>query len=231
MSNPVCIVMVKAPRAGAVKTRLVPALSGANAASLAACFAQDAIANVRHVVRQVIIAYAPRDGRPALEQLLPHDNLFWVEQRGRDLGARLEAAARHATAHGFSPIVIIGTDSPTLPAVFIETAIDSLAARASDIVLGPTDDGGYYLIGFREYPGGLFQNIRWSTPLVYGQTAENAARLNLRSLTLPRWYDVDAFPDLLRLRDELLTNEAARERAPATYRWLLAHDAPPSSAV
>ncbi len=224
MSNPVCIVMVKAPRAGAVKTRLVPPLSGAEAASLAACFAQDAVANARHVLPQVIVAYAPADGRRALEELLPHKELLWHEQRGDDLGARLEAAARDAATQGFSPIIITGTDSPTLPRSFIERAIDSLAANNSDIALAPTDDGGYCLVGLRRLTDGLFQNVRWSTPLAYQQTADNAASSHLRLLRLPRWYDVDKFSDLLRLRDELLTDEAARESAPHTHQWLLAHD-------
>lgn len=224
MPYPVCIVMVKAPRAGAVKTRLVPPLSGADAARLATCFAQDWVANVRPVVPRVIIAYAPADGRSALAELLPHDDLIWHEQQGEDLGARLETAARFATACGFSPVVITGTDSPTLPPSSVETAIDSLAADTSDIALAPTDDGGYSLVGFRQFTDGLFQNVPWSTALAYRQTAANAARLSLRLLALPRGYDVDTFPDLLRLRDELLTNEAARERATHTFRWLLAHD-------
>ncbi len=225
MSRPVCIVMVKAPRAGAVKTRLMPPLSGAEAASLAACFAKDVVANASRAVQQVVVAYAPSDGRRALEELLPHKDLLWLEQRGDDLGARFEAAIRHAAAQGFSPIIIIGTDSPTLPRSFIETAIDSLAADNSDIVLAPTDDGGYCLIGFRKFTDGIFQNVRWSTPLAYRQTADNAARLHLRSLTLPRWYDVDTYADLLRLRDEVLTDEAARTLAPSTYEWLRARDA------
>ncbi len=224
MSNPVCVVMVKAPRAGAVKTRLMPALSGMDAARLAACFAQDVVANVRRIVQQVIVAYAPADGRRALEQLLPYKNLLWLEQQGDDLGARLEAAARDAATRGFGPIIIVGTDSPTLPDSFIETAIASLAANISDIVLAPTDDGGFCLVGIRECRGGLFQNIQWSTPLAHEQTAGNATRLKLRSLILSRWYDVDTYADLLRLRNEMLTDGAARKRAPFTYEWLRAHD-------
>jgi len=224
MSNPVCIVMVKAPRPGAVKTRLVPPLSGTDAASLAACFAQDAVGGARRVLQQVIVAYAPDDGRRALEELLPHKDLLWHEQQGDDLGARLADAVRDASARGFSPIIIIGADSPTLPRSFIERAIKSLAANNSDIALAPTDDGGYCLVGLRRLTDGLFQNVRWSTPLAYQQTADNAAISHLRLLRLPRWYDVDTFSDLLRLRDELLTDEAARESAPHTHKWLLAHD-------
>lgn len=195
-----------------------------DAASLAACFARDCVANLRRVVKRVIVAYAPSDGLRDLEALFPHDDLLWLEQRGKDLGARLAHAARAAAARGFSPVIITGTDSPTLPASFVETATDSLAADKSDIALCPTDDGGYCPVGLRVIADGLFQNVEWSTPLAYRQTADNAARLNLRVLTLPQWYDVDTYADLLLLRDEILTDKAARARAPFTHQWLLAHD-------
>ena len=229
--RPVCIVMVKAPRAGAVKTRLVPPLTGAQAATLATCFAADTLACVRRVVSEVIMAYAPADGRAPLEALLPHGDLVWLEQQGEDLGERLETAAGHAFAHGYGPVIVAGADSPTLPASFVERAVASLGAGDSDVVLGPTDDGGYYLVGLRRPSSGLFQNVAWSTPHAYRQTFDNAARLNLRTLELPRWYDVDTFKDLLRLRDEIFMDEESRQRAPSTNGWLLAHaSALPASA-
>ena len=221
--RPVCIVMTKAPRAGAVKTRLVPPLSGAQAASLAACFARDTVACVRRVVPEVMLAYAPADGRARLEELFPEGGLLWVEQRGDDLGARLDAAAEHARALGHGPVIIVGADSPTLPPSFVRLALASLDNGETDVALGPTDDGGYYLVGQRQFSGGLFRNVAWSTPLAYQQTAANAAREGLRTLELPRWYDVDTPADLVRLREEILADEAARLRAPATHRWLLAH--------
>ena len=231
MPRTVCIVMVKSPSAGAVKTRLVPPLSGRDAAGLAACFAQDMVISLRRIVSDIIIAYAPLDGRPALEELLPVNGLIWLEQQGEDLGARLEAAAAQAAMLGFGPVIITGTDSPTVPISFIETGISSLAAGESDIVLGPTEDGGYYVVGLRQFAGGLFQNVEWSTSLAYQQTVDNAGRFNLRTLELPRWYDVDTFSDLLYLRDEIFTSEEARRRAPATYQWLLEHDSQLSTVV
>jgi uncharacterized protein len=223
MTRPVCIMMVKAPRAGAVKTRLTPPLSAAEAAALAACFARDTLAGVRSVVPEIIVAYAPPDGRAQLEALFPAGNLLWLKQRGEDLGARIESAAADAAALGHGPVIVVGSDSPTLPPSFIERAVGALAAGESDIALGPTEDGGYYLVGLRRPARGLFRNVAWSTPLAYRQTADNAARSGLRTLELPRWYDVDTPGDLLRLRDEILTSEEARSRAPATRRWLRAH--------
>ena len=229
--RPVCIVMVKRPRAGAVKTRLVPPLTGEQAASLAACFARDTVSGLRRVVPEIVVAYAPADGRAALETLFASDDeppsapgeLLWLEQRGADLGARLDAAAAHAFDAGGGPVVIVGADSPTLPPSYVERAVGSLAAGEADIALGPTEDGGYYLVGLRAPRRGLFQNVAWSTPAAYRQTADNAARLGLRALELPRWYDVDTRADLLRLREEIFRDAAARRRAPATHRWLLAH--------
>src|SRR5437868_3277954 len=121
MSRPVVIVMVKAPRAGLAKTRLAPPLSELDAASLAACFAQDVVNNARSIVSGLIIAYAPADGRAALATLLP-GGLLWLAQQGQDLGARLVAAIAHAALLGFSPVIVLGTDSPTLPPAFIEAA-------------------------------------------------------------------------------------------------------------
>ncbi|MCA1600134.1 MAG: TIGR04282 family arsenosugar biosynthesis glycosyltransferase [Acidobacteria bacterium] len=216
--------MVKASRSGTVKTRLAPPLSSAEAAALAACFARDTLTGVRRIAHDVILAYAPANGRAALEAILPNKNLLWFEQRGEDLGARLEAVTAHAASLGYAPIIVVGTDSPTLPLSFVESAINSLSAGESDLALGPTEDGGYYLVGLRRYVSNLFQNIAWSTPLAYEQTMHNAARLSLRALELPRWYDVDTSADLLRLRNEIFTSEEARAQAPATYQWLQAHD-------
>lgn len=220
MSRPAVIIMVKAPRAGSVKTRLTPPLSEMDAAALAACFAQDTVNGASRVTSEVIIAYAPADGREMLEAFLP-DGLRWLEQRGEDLGERLEAVAAQAFATGFGPLVFIGADSPTLPSQFIATAIDSLAAAESDIALGPTEDGGFYLVGLRQNTHGLFRNIAWSTSQAYAHASRNAARLGLRLLELPPWYDVDTPADLERLRSELSGDEQARMRAPATYQWLL----------
>src|SRR5690242_13371756 len=98
--RPIIIVMAKAPRAGEVKTRLIPALSGAEAASLAGCFAVDTVCSALSIARDVMIAYSPEDGREALEALLP-GGLQWVAQQGIDLGARMDGALSHAHACGY----------------------------------------------------------------------------------------------------------------------------------
>ena len=128
----------------------------------------------------------------------------------------MDAAIAYAANLGCGPIIVTGADSPTLPGSFTETARDALTAEKTDAVLGPTVDGGYYLLGLRNCVPRLFQNIDWSMPLTYEQTASNINGLGLHLLELLQWYDVDTFSDLLRLREELLSDDKAPRRAPAT---------------
>lgn len=235
--RPAIIVMVKAPRAGAVKTRLVPALNSDDAATLAACFACDVVTQARRIATRiqgarVIVAYAPDDAQATLEPLLAgaaaqdfNTPLAWHAQRGQNLGERLANVCHDAFAAGRAPVVIVGTDSPTLAPAHVESALRRLVRGDCDLCIGGTDDGGYYLIGLRAHAPAIFQNIEWSTARVYGQTLHRAARLGLRACELPRWYDVDEPGDLLRLREEFRDSEAARALAPATYAWLRANAA------
>ena len=95
-------------------------------------------------------------------------------------------------------MVLIGSDNPTLPQSLIEQACAAL--DADDLCIGPSADGGYYLIGLREPHLGVFDAIEWSTSRVYGQTLARAERLGLRVASLPEWYDVDEPSDLVRLQ-------------------------------
>jgi uncharacterized protein len=218
--------MAKAPRPGEAKTRLVPALSEEAAASLAACFVHDTVRKARQVVRNVIVSFIPPDGRAVLEPLVPKE-VDWVEQKGNELGDRLAGAIEEASARGFSPVLVLGTDSPTLPISYLETAVRLLDSCHADVVLGPAEDGGYYLVGLRHPCRSLFQNVPWSTPRAYASTANNARRAGPRFSSPRQWYDVDTPADLVRLRSELETDETMRSRAPATFRWLRAHDFQP----
>ena len=136
MSRPLIILMAKAPRAGEVKTRLVPPLSAAAAASLASCFVRYTVVNAQRVVTDLLVAYAPYDGRQTLESISP-ERLLWLEQQGEGLGARLAATIAYGEESGYDPLIVIGADSPTTPTSFIKTAIDSLAAGESDTCSGP----------------------------------------------------------------------------------------------
>ena len=163
---PVIIVMVKAPIAGFVKTRLTPVLSQSDAASLAVCFVKDIVNSVQRMIPNVVIAFTPYEGLAVLERSLPKQ-LLWFAQKGNDLGERLNSAITHAHDLGFNPIIVLGADSPTIPASFIETALNVLLRGETDVVLGPTTDGGYYLIGLNGLQPELFQNISWSSPFTF----------------------------------------------------------------
>lgn len=215
--NPAIIIMCKAPVAGTVKTRLTTFLSAKQASELAACFAQDAAVKVQTNCPNVIIAFAPRNGRKLLEKILP-EGLLWTLQTGENLGERMHNA--FISNKNYAPLVMIGTDSPTLPSAYIEKAFAVLSKQRADVVLGATEDGGYYLIGLNQPNAEIFADVEWSSPRTFAQTARNIENLGLKLETLPAWYDVDVPNDLLRLHEEILTNENAASVAPHTAKWL-----------
>ena len=123
-------------------------------------------------------------------------------QEGTGLGERMGGAFQRAFASGARRVVIFGSDSPTLPATVVRQAFERLA-DANDLVLGPTEDGGYYLIGCRRFDGGLFEGVEWSTPLVFAQTRANAERLGYRIAVLEKWFDLDEWKDVERVMEDV----------------------------
>ena len=214
--------MTKVPSAGTVKTRLHPFLTAELSAALAVCFLRDTISTVSSLYENVIVAFTPSHGRGALEALLPGNSRL-VEQTGEDLGERLQSAIEFAEQFKFSPIILIGTDSPTLPKEYIQMAVESFERAEADITLGPTTDGGYYLIGLRESVRGIFNNVAWSTSEVYECTENNAERLGLRVLQLPCWHDIDTPSDLVSLNNDFLAARNSADQAPETARWLISN--------
>jgi glycosyltransferase A (GT-A) superfamily protein (DUF2064 family) len=134
----------------------------------------------------------------------------------------------HAIAQGYRwgarPILLIGTDSPHLPAEHITLAIETLRMSRADLVLGPAVDGGYYLVGVNRPAPGLFAGVAWSTSRVYAETVANAKKFNLRLWNLPLGYDIDSPSDLARLREQIHTDPCLCHRLPMTARWLAEHD-------
>jgi len=210
-------VMAKAPRVGAVKTRLCPPLRPPEAADLARCFLLDAVDRVRAVAgAQPFMAYAPVEAHAQFEEAAPGFAL--IPQRGGDLGERQLHLIEEVLGRGLQAALVIGTDSPTLPHECLDEAVSLVVAPHVDVVLGPTEDGGYYLIGLRAPCPALFTDMLWSTPAVLGRTLERAQRLGLRVACLPTWFDVDTGADLERLRVEL---EAAPDAWPRHTRQFL----------
>jgi rSAM/selenodomain-associated transferase 1 len=198
--------MIKAPRAGAVKTRLVPPLTHEEAAALSVCFLRDTTENIASVSVEGgasgVAVYTPVGLEAAFDNLLPRDFAL-LTQRGDGFGERLFYAVEDLLSVGFESLCLIDSDSPTLPTGLLATAVATLARSGDRVVLGATDDGGYYLIGVKRAHRRLFEDIDWSTARVLAQTVERAAEVGLETVILPTWYDVDDGATLKRLCDEL----------------------------
>jgi rSAM/selenodomain-associated transferase 1 len=216
MPHKALFVVAKQPAAGQTKTRLCPPLDGATAAALYTCFLRDTLALMDQVADvQRTIAYLPEEAAGYFRDLAPAMGL--IPQRGADLAARLDRLLTDALTGGAQQAVVMDSDSPTLPASYIAQAF-ALLDGLYDMVLGPCDDGGYYLIGLKQPQPRLFHEVTMSTPTVVRDTLAIAAELGLRTALLPTWYDVDTVAELARLRQELA--EAAPEIAPQTRRFL-----------
>ena len=197
------VVMAKKPLAGRTKTRLSPPLSGQEAADLYRCFLLDTLELMQQVASaQPIIAYAPDDAAPFFRHIAP-PGFDFVPQVGADLGERLDNVLRHCLQSGYRQAVVTDSDSPTLPAAYLERAFAELDDPGVDVVLGPCEDGGYYLVGLKAPCSALFRGIVMSTSTVLAETLERAEEQGLRAVCLPSWYDVDTYKDLRRLTEEL----------------------------
>ena len=216
------IVFVKNPVPGQVKTRLIPYLSPEQAASLYQAFLVDwcnALSTISTAHR--VIAYTPPEGLDALQTLIGEDPVY-IPQVGASLGERLIAAARWACDQGYTKFLFVGSDSPTLPIQYVERALDLLESR--DSVIGPSVDGGYYLIGFSKHGASLsvptiFEGIAWSTEVVFRQTLEKIQEINAHLGLLPPWYDVDTPAGLQLLRDHLFGLNLTGENNPALQTY------------
>ncbi|HZS09915.1 MAG TPA: TIGR04282 family arsenosugar biosynthesis glycosyltransferase [Blastocatellia bacterium] len=218
------VVMAKAPVEGRVKTRLIGALNAATAAELYVAFLSDTFAVMEEVRDEreaeaeetdedytfsIVLNYTPEGEEEAFERVEREGSLM-IAQRGDDLGERLHNCFADLFEAGFASVVIIGADSPTLPGEYLMEAFDGLDDENA-VVLGPTKDGGYYLIGMRRLHAGLFEGIPWSTDGVLAETRKRANAAGLSVVLLPEWYDVDTPEELEHLKRELGVNkEAAR---------------------
>lgn len=208
------IVFAKNPVPNEVKTRLIPYLSPNLAASLYRAFLVDSCSALRKVsTAHLVIAYTPPDSLIPLQNLIGLEAIY-IPQVGSDLGERLISAVRWACNQNYSKFLLVGSDSPTLPLSYVERAFNLL--ELCDVTIGPSMDGGYYLIGFSAHGTSLavptvFEDISWSTDVVFRQTLEKIESVNARLGLLPPWYDVDNPEGLQRLCDHLLAMQLAGE--------------------
>lgn len=228
-------IMAKASEAGRTKTRLCPPLTLDEAAIFNTAFLKDMTAAVSRSAMarsvDVYLAYGPPGSAPFFERELPGVSL--IETWFRDFGACLLHALRGMLARGHKAAFVLNSDSPTLPSEILVNAFDLIDEPGDRVVLGPSTDGGYYLLGLKADHGELFQDIAWSTDRVADQTRERAASLKLDLVELPVWYDVDDADSLRKLIDDALPERGRAARhiaAPATAevlrRFLATADGP-----
>lgn len=190
------VVFAKAPEAGRVKTRLVPPLSFEEARDLYDCLLADALETSARAAAQLglelVLAVDPPLALVSLAAKAPR-SFRLVAQRGADLGGRMQWAMEEAAAGGSAPVLLRGSDSPTLDAALIGDAVDAL--EQVDLVIRPDRDGGYNLVGLRRPAPGLFAHPM-STPSVLRDTLVRAESLGLRTHLLTTGFDLDRIEDL-----------------------------------
>lgn len=194
--NPVVLLFLKVPRPGTVKTRLARRITHERALLLYRCFVADILAMLERTGFPVILCHYPADAGPEIREWLGADRPAWP-QEGFDLGEKMANGFRRAFGKGFNRVLLMGTDLPDLPERFVHEAMASLDEFPA--VIGPSRDGGYYLIGFRRdgFAPRIFDGISWSTPTVFGQTLELFARSEVAPHHLPKWSDIDEYEDLI----------------------------------
>jgi uncharacterized protein len=220
--RPAVAVMAKVPGATAVKSRLHPVLGVELATRLYDCFLRDrldALATVTGIDR--VLAFTPAEAGELIGRLAPRAFTL-VPQRGLDLGQRLHGLLAGLLAAGHPGAIAIDSDSPTLPMPYVAEAARILESGAAEVVIGPCDDGGYYLIGVRRPHAELFEAIPWSTARVLPLTLERARQCGLATHVLPAWFDVDTEADLIRLGTALAAESDGPPRTTALLRELAA---------
>ena len=224
--------MAKAPRPGRVKTRLQGLLTAGEAARMGAAFLGDATANVQAAGRIApihgFVAYAPAGEEAHFDGLLaPGTRLVLADGAGgaapgvEGFGRSLLHATRALLGMGYGAACVLSADSPTLPTAWLARAAERLLAPGRRAVLGPADDGGYWLLGLQTPESGMFARVPWSTEAVAAATTERAGEVGLPLERLGAWFDIDDRHSLQRLVREAAGPARGAERpfaAPCTAR-------------
>ena len=208
MTDAAIALFAKAPEAGRVKTRLVPPLTMEEAARVARASLED---TARHIVPEVPAAWTLfLDGAAdeATRVLAREAGMEVRAQEGPELGSRLKAAFRAMRARGARRVLAVGSDSPTLDPARIHEAIESLAV--CELTLGPTEDGGYYLIGTSGEEESIFDGIPWGSASAAATTLDRARASGLAVRLLQPWYDLDDTHALRRAYESVSAEWALR---------------------
>jgi uncharacterized protein len=218
--RPAVAVMAKVPGVSPVKSRLHAALTAERATELYRCFLLDrldALLGLEGI--SPVVAFTPEEAERSMKELVP-PGFQLVPQRGADLGERLSGLLADLIERGHAGAMAIDSDSPTLPMEYVAEGARVLAEAKCDVVLGPCEDGGYYLVGLRSPQPALFEGIPWSTDAVFTMTLDKARARGLSVHLLPRWFDVDTEADLRRLDADMTANDRRPRRTHAFVREL-----------
>ena len=216
MGAPALVIMAKRPAVGLTKTRLCPPLTHEQAVALYEAMLRDTIGLGRQLTGvSLAVALSPPGATSYFRRISPPDTIL-LPVAGADIGECLSLALEYLLTTGHPKVVALNSDGPTLPSDYLRRAFAWL--DEADVVVGPSEDGGYYLIGLKRPQPALFQDIDWSTERVTPQTVARAEAMGLSIALLPTWYDVDTVADLERLRAELTC--LPTEAAPYTRRSL-----------
>jgi rSAM/selenodomain-associated transferase 1 len=195
------VIMAKEPKPNKVKTRLIPPLKPESAADLYHNFLLDKIEQVRSLEGiHPYTAYMPKSSEAFFREIVP-GNFFLLLQVGSDLGERLAYVSNRLFDIGYKKIIMLDSDTPNLPTNYIREGFKRLSEF--DVIIGPSEDGGYYLIGLKSKNPELFSDIPWSTPGVTEKTLEKTSSMGLKTSLLEKWYDVDTLDALKRLKSDL----------------------------
>lgn len=220
------VIFAKSPTSGPVKTRLRKLLSSETAAELAEAFLYDTIETASRLTAvQLFLACIPSRRDPFFQKLAQLYQITLIDQKGKDLGERMASAFHEVKRQGFRKILIIGSDLPTLPFSHLRQAFTLL--RQHEVVVGPSLDGGYYLIGISKQVPPIFDGIPWSTERVFLMTMEKILEAKVSCGLLPFWYDVDRPEDLrlLSLHLSLLHQggQSVAARTGTVIEWIEKH--------
>tara|TARA_B100000315_G_scaffold252973_1_gene290841 strand:+ start:8957 stop:9655 length:699 start_codon:yes stop_codon:yes gene_type:complete len=218
--NNALVLFAKAPIAGEVKTRLQPEITPENSARLQESLIKDSISLMSEINNvEKIIYFLPGEKKYIFEKFTDGLPFHLNCQNGVDLGEKMENAFQDLFNKGFFRVVIIGVDSPTLPKEYINKAFIDL--NNADLVIGPSIDGGYYLIGFKEKVLPVFSSVEWGSNKVLLQTEELITKQNLKLSLLPVHYDIDTIEDLRYLKTHLKLLSRSGEDVPVNTMSIL----------
>src|SRR5262245_33710682 len=211
-------IMAKAPLRGAVKTRLVPPLTPEQAADLCRALLSDQLDHLSNLAgAERYLAYEPADAEEMMREL-GGDDYRYLAQRGGDLGARMNQVFGDLWQRGHRSIVLIGGDLPALPTDILDRAFAELGCAGRKVVLGPSRDGGYYLVGMNQATPELFMNMTWSHDRVLAETRSRLEALSVPWVSLPSWFDIDTIEDLRHLQEQCA--QVMRQSMPRTQACL-----------